>query len=117
MAEKAEETLTEPGKEVAIHLFKNNLDSAGNSFGCHENFLVRRDVPLQRYTDALIPFFVSRTLLTGSDGITTDHEVARFVLSPRAFHVWESVPSSPTRSRPMLITRDQQHADPEPNRR
>jgi len=117
MAEKAEETLTEPGKEVAIHLFKNNLDSAGNSFGCHENFLVRRDISLQRYTDTLIPFFVSRTLLTGSGGITTDDDGARFVLSPRAFHVWESVSSSTTRSRPMINSRDEPHADPELYRR
>src|SRR5690625_7643263 len=68
MAEKAEGTLTEPGKEVAIHLFKHNLDSAGNSFGCYENFLVRRDIQLQRYTDSVIPFYVSRTPLTYPDG-------------------------------------------------
>ena len=25
-----------------VYLFKNNTDSAGNSYGCHENYLVAR---------------------------------------------------------------------------
>lgn len=117
LAEEAEQALAQPGQPVAVHLFKNNLDSAGNSYGCHENYLVHRKIPLQRYTDALIPFFVSRTLLTGAGGIQTDSSGSRFVLSPRAFHVWESVSSSTTRSRPMINSRDEPHADPELYRR
>jgi len=117
MAEASETVLSEGDREVAVHLFKNNLDSAGNSFGCHENYLVRRKIPLQRYTDNLIPFFVSRTLLTGAGGIVADERGSRFVLSPRAFHVWEAVSSSTTRSRPMINSRDEPHADPELYRR
>ncbi len=117
MAEKAEDALSQPDKQVRIHLFKNNLDSAGNSFGCHENYLIRRKIPLERYTDALVPFLVSRTLLTGAGGIVTGTEGARFVLSPRAFHIWEAVSSSTTRSRPMINSRDEPHADPELYRR
>src|SRR5690625_3694162 len=117
MAEKAEEALSQPDKQVTIHLFKNNLDSAGNSFGCHENYLIRRRIPLERYTDVLVPFLVSRTLLTGSGGIVTGTDGARFVLSPRAFHIWEAVSSSTTRSRPMINSRDEPHADPELYRR
>lgn len=117
MAENAETALSEPDRAISVHLFKNNLDSAGNSFGCHENYLVRRKISLQRYTDNLIPFFVSRTLLTGAGGIVTDSRGSRFVLSPRAFHVWESISSSTTRSRPMINSRDEPHADPEQYRR
>src|SRR5690625_5112513 len=117
MAEKAEEALSQPDKHVTVHLFKNNLDSAGNSFGCHENYLIRRKIPLERYTDVLIAFLVSRALLAGSGGIVTGTEGARFVLSPRAFHIWEAVSSSTTRSRPMINSRDEPHADPELYRR
>ncbi|HLS04190.1 MAG TPA: Pup--protein ligase [Actinomycetales bacterium] len=117
MAEKAQAGLGDEESPVAVHLFKNNLDSEGNSLGCHENYLVRRKIPLQRYTDPLIPFLVSRTLLTGSGGIFTDSAGSRFVLSPRAFHVWEAVSSATTRSRPMINSRDEPHADPEHFRR
>ena len=38
---EAERRLREEGIAGDIHLFKNNTDSAGNSYGCHENFLRR----------------------------------------------------------------------------
>jgi proteasome accessory factor A len=34
--------LHEEGIAGDIYLFKNNTDSAGNSYGCHENYLVGR---------------------------------------------------------------------------
>lgn len=117
MAENSERVLQEQGSGVRVHLIKNNSDMAGNSFGAHENYLVHRGISLQRYTDVLIPFFVSRTLLTGSGGIVSTPKGARFVLSPRADHVWDSVSSSTTRSRPMINSRDEPHADPEKFRR
>lgn len=117
MAENSEQVLQEQGSGVRVHLIKNNSDTVGNSFGAHENYLVRREISLQRYTDVLIPFFVSRTLLTGSGGIVSTPEGSRFVLSPRADHVWDSVSSSTTRSRPMINSRDEPHADPEKFRR
>ena len=42
----AEERLREEGLSGDIFLFKNNTDSLGNTYGCHENFLMRRDVDL-----------------------------------------------------------------------
>ena len=36
----AEQRLREEGIRGDIYLFKNNTDSAGNSYGCHENYLV-----------------------------------------------------------------------------
>ena len=47
----AEQRLREEGIRGVIYLFKNNTDSAGNSYGCHENYLTsRRDDlgPLRR---------------------------------------------------------------------
>jgi hypothetical protein len=50
--------------------FKNNTDSTGNSYGCHENYLVSRDTPFPRLVEALIPFLVTRQIFTGAGKIT-----------------------------------------------
>ena len=42
---------------------------------------------------------------------------AEFSVSQRAEHIWESVSSATTRSRPIINTRDEPHADPERYRR
>src|SRR5690625_654516 len=62
----AQERLVADGIEGTIHLFKNNLDSAGNSFGCHENYLIRRRPNFAGMADALIPFLITRQILTGA---------------------------------------------------
>ena len=62
----AEERLAEEGIRGEIYLFKNNTDSAGNSYGCHENYLVSRQSDFQRMIDTLIPFFVSRQIWAGA---------------------------------------------------
>ena len=40
----AEQRLHDEGIAGEVYLFKNNTDSAGNSYGCHENYLVGRRV-------------------------------------------------------------------------
>src|SRR3972149_3681592 len=52
---QAEKRLREDGISGNILLFKNNTDSAGNSYGCHENYLVSRDVSFQRLAPAAAP--------------------------------------------------------------
>ena len=42
LANAAEERLQQEGVKGTVYLFKNNTDSAGNSYGCHENYLSRR---------------------------------------------------------------------------
>lgn len=113
----AQERLEEEGIEGQIHLFKNNTDSAGNSYGCHENYLVRRHGDFTRLSDALIPFFISRQVLTGAGKIMTVGKETKFCLSQRADHIWEAVSSATTRSRPIINTRDEPHADAELYRR
>ena len=50
LALKAQRKLRESyGAHATIHVFKNNVDSAGHAFGCHENYLVRRFVPLETH--------------------------------------------------------------------
>lgn len=96
------------GANATIHLYKNNVDSAGHSFGCHENYLVRRFVPLPVIKAQLLPFLITRQLFTGA-GRVTDHG---FEITQRANFLDEAVSSSTTRSRPMVNTRDEPHADP-----
>ncbi|MGJ3509267.1 Pup--protein ligase [Enemella sp. A6] len=114
----AEQQLAAEQITSRIHLFKNNVDSYGHSYGCHENYLVRRTGDFSRYADLLVPFLVSRTLLCGA-GLLAPDDRGRSVyqLSQRADHMWEAVSSATTRSRPMINTRDEPHADPERYRR
>ena len=62
----AEQRLAEEGVTGDIYLFKNNTDSAGNSYGCHENYLVGRHGEFSRLADVLIPFLVSRQIVVGA---------------------------------------------------
>lgn len=101
------------GRPVRIHLFKNNVDSAGHSFGCHENYLVRRFVSLDMVERELLPFLVTRQIFTGA-GRLTSHG---FELTQRSGFLDEAVSSATTRSRPMVNTRDEPHADPDEFRR
>ena len=113
----AQARLIEDGLPGTIHLFKNNTDSAGNSYGCHENYLVRRTGDFGKLADALIPFFITRQILTGAGKLLTIGNETRFCLSQRADHIWEAVSSATTRSRPIINTRDEPHADAELYRR
>ena len=105
------------GCRARIHLFKNNTDSAGNSYGCHENYLVRRQGDFSRLSDVLVPFLITRQILTGAGKVLTTPRGAVYCLSQRADHIWEAVSSATTRSRPIINTRDEPHADAEHYRR
>ena len=114
---EAEERLHEEGIAGEIYLFKNNTDSAGNSYGCHENYLVSREGEFSKFADVLIPFLVTRQILVGAGKITQTPRGALFAVSQRAEHIWEGVSSATTRSRPIINTRDEPHADAERYRR
>ena len=113
----AEERLIEEGIRGDIYLFKNNTDSAGNSYGCHENYLVGRRSDFQRTIDTLIPFFVSRQIYSGSGKLLQTARGTVYTLAQRAEHIWEGISSATTRSRPIINTRDEPHADAERYRR
>ncbi|HEX8973016.1 Pup--protein ligase [Oryzihumus sp.] len=113
----AEKRLEEEGIAGDVYLFKNNTDSAGNSYGCHENYLVGRHGEFQKLSDVLIPFLVSRQITCGAGKVTTTSRGATYCVSQRADHIWEGVSSATTRSRPIINTRDEPHADAEKFRR
>ncbi len=113
----AERRLREEGIAGDVYLFKNNTDSAGNSYGCHENYLVGRHGEFTRLADVLIPFLVSRQIICGAGKVLQTPRGAVFCVSQRAEHIWEGVSSATTRSRPIINTRDEPHADAERYRR
>ncbi|MGO0577890.1 Pup--protein ligase [Ornithinimicrobium panacihumi] len=117
LADDAERRLAEEGMEATVYILKNNVDSRGNSYGSHENYLIRRDGRLERTTDTLIPFLVTRQLVTGAGRLHVVGERATYLVSQRADHMWEDLSSATTRSRPIINTRDEPHADPERYRR
>ncbi|MGH2663624.1 MAG: Pup--protein ligase [Actinomycetota bacterium] len=113
----AEVRLHEEGISGDVFLFKNNTDSAGNSYGCHENYLVARHGEFARMAEVLIPFFVTRQVFAGAGKVLHGPRGAQYCLSQRAEHIWEGVSSATTRSRPIINTRDEPHADAERYRR
>lgn len=113
----AEERLTDEGIGGTIHTFKNNTDSVGNSYGCHENYLTSRSDDLRHYAEVLIPFLVSRQIYAGAGKVLPTARGPVYCVSQRAEHIWEGVSSATTRSRPIINTRDEPHADAERYRR
>ncbi|MCL4313771.1 MAG: proteasome accessory factor PafA2 [Actinobacteria bacterium] len=108
------------GEGIAV--YKNNSDGKGNSYGCHENYLMDRATPFSRIVRHVVPHFVSRQIFTGagklgSEGPGANDEVVRYQLSQRADFFEEEVGLETTVKRPIVNTRDEPHADPRRFRR
>ncbi len=89
--QSAEQRLREEGIRGVIYLFKNNTDSAGNSYGCHENYLTTRRDDFGHYAEVLIPFLVSRQIYAGAGKVLQTARGAMFCITQRAEHIWEGV--------------------------
>src|SRR6476469_2474594 len=113
----AQQRITEEGIAGEIYVFKNNTDSAVNSYVCHEDCLVGRHGEFQKLSDVLIPFLVSRQITCGAGKVTTTSRGATYCVSQRADHIWEGVSSATTRSRPIINSLDDAPADAEKYRR
>lgn len=124
LAQDAEKTLHKDGIQGQVYLFKNNVDSVGNSYGCHENYLVGRSMPLKALGKRLMPFLITRQLICGAGRIHHPNPVDKgesfplgYCIAQRSDHVWEGVSSATTRSRPIINTRDEPHANSHSYRR
>jgi proteasome accessory factor PafA2 len=125
--EKAGEDVMRRGAELAaqipgtqpIVLYKNNVDNKGASYGSHENYLMRRDVPFDQVVEHLTPFFATRQVFTGAGrvGQKQDGSVHAFQISQRADYFEVGVGLETTLKRPIINTRDEPHADPKKYRR
>ena len=113
----AQARLAEEGFVGTLYAYKNNTDSMGNTYGCHENFLVDRKLDFWRLAEQLIPFFVTRQIFCGAGKVFKAAGKTRFSISQRATHIHEASSSSTTSSRSIINTRDEPHADAERFRR
>ena len=107
-----------PGSRV--HVYKNNSDGKGNSYGTHENYLVDRAVPFARLAASLIPFFVTRQLYCGAGKVGCEEsgvDGIEYQIGQRADFMEAEVGLETTLKRPIVNTRDEPHADPERFRR
>ena len=113
----AEERLADEGIRGEIHIYKNNTDSAGNSYGCHENYLTSRTDDQTSLSDVVIHFLITRQIFAGAGKLLMTAKGPLFTIAQRAEHIWETASSATTRSRPIINTRDEPHADAEHYRR
>ena len=107
LSQQCDEALRNDGFTGSTYLFKNNVDSRGNSYGAHENYLISRELALKSFGQQLLPFLITRQLICGAGKIAGE----KFVISQRADQVWEGVSSATTRTRPIINTRDEPHGD------
>jgi proteasome accessory factor A len=108
------------GAEIVLH--KNNSDGKGNSYGCHENYLLAREVPFGRIVALITPHFVTRQVFCGSGKVGTEAPGVSsadvpFQLSQRADFFEEEVGLETTLKRPIVNTRDEPHCDSQKYRR
>jgi proteasome accessory factor A len=103
-------------------LYKNNTDFIGHSYGCHDNYLMRRDVPWDRIVRDVVPFLVTRQIFAGAGKMGVEGEDSAgqqgvFQIAQRSdfFSVLCSIDTM--NRRPLVNTRDEPHADNEKYRR
>jgi len=117
---RAAQALLPDGAEILCH--KNNSDGKGNSYGCHENYLVAREVPFARIVQQITPHFVTRQVVVGAGKVGCElpgasaHEIP-YQLSQRADFFEEEVGLETTLKRPIVNTRDEPHCDANKYRR
>ena len=113
----AEEKIREERIAGKLSIFKNNTDFVGNSYGCHENYLVDRDVDFYYLAEQLIPFLVTRQIYTGAGKVFQTQDGVHYCISQRAQHIYQKISGTTTNDRSIINTRDEPHADREKYRR
>ncbi len=105
-----------------VQLYKNNTDFLGHSYGCHDNYLMRRDVPWERIVAGALPFLLTRQIFAGAGKMGVESESAAnepgiFQISQRADFFSVLVSIDTMNRRPLVNTRDEPHADTSKYRR
>ena len=99
-----------------VRLYKNNTDFIGHSYGCHDNYLMRRDVPWNSIVAGVLPFLVTRQIFAGAGkmGLEAESSAGRpgvYQISQRADFFSVLVSIDTMNKRPLVNTRDEPHAD------
>ena len=102
--------------EQEVRLYKNNTDFSGHSYGCHDNYLMRREVSWDRIVAGILPFLVTRQIFAGAGKMGIEAESAAgqpgiYQISQRADFFAVLVSIDTMNRRPLINTRDEPHAD------
>ncbi|MCS5627407.1 MAG: proteasome accessory factor PafA2 family protein, partial [Planctomycetes bacterium] len=105
--------------EQNILIYKNNSDRKGNSYGCHENYLIDRRTPFKDIVAQLTPFLVTRQIYCGAGKVGSENRTApcAYQISQRADFFETEVALDTMVKRPIINTRDEPHADRDKYRR
>jgi proteasome accessory factor A len=100
-------------------IYKNNSDRKGNSYGCHENYLMDRRTSFKKVVEPLLPFFSTRQIWCGAGKVGSEsrNHPCDYQLSQRADFFETEVALDTMVKRPIVNTRDEPHADREKYRR
>lgn len=104
---------------VQMLIYKNNSDRKGNSYGCHENYLMDRRTSFKQIVEPLLPFFATRQVWCGAGKVGSENRAhpCHYQLSQRADFFETEVALDTMVKRPIVNTRDEPHADREKYRR
>src|SRR5688572_17920233 len=98
----AEEEMHREGFSGSIFICKNNVDIRGNTYGCHENYLIERKRRTSDESDFfkgiikhLLPFLVTRQILCGAGKVFSNGKL-KFQIAQRSDFIDEEVSSSTT---------------------
>ena len=99
-----------------IVVYKDNSDGKGNSYGCHENYLMDRGTPFGQIVSHATAHFITRQIYTGSGKVGceipgVDPESIPYQITQRADFFEEEVGLETTLKRPIINTRDEPHAN------
>jgi proteasome accessory factor PafA2 len=102
--------------EQEVRLYKNNTDFSGHSYGCHDNYLMDREVSWDRIVAGILPFLVTRQIFAGAGKMGIEAESAAgqpgvYQISQRADFFAVLVSIDTMNRRPLINTRDEPHAD------
>jgi Pup amidohydrolase len=99
-----------------VRLYKNNTDFFGHSYGCHDNYLMKREVPWDRIVGAILPFLITRQIFAGAGKMGIEAESGSgqpgvYQISQRADFFSVVVSIDTMNRRPLINTRDEPHVD------
>ncbi len=108
--------------EQELRLYKNNTDFVGHSYGCHDNYLMSRDLSWNRIVSGVLPFLITRQIFAGAGKMGVEAESAAgqpglYQISQRADFFSVLVSIDTMNKRPLVNTRDEPHADTSKYRR
>ncbi|MFC2172647.1 proteasome accessory factor PafA2 family protein [Acidobacteriota bacterium] len=113
LAQLAEVEMHREGFTGQIFLCKNNVDIRGNTYGCHENYLIERKKSSADEGDFfkslikhLMPFLVTRQIFLGAGKVYSGGRLS-FQISQRSDFIDEEVSSSTTSKRGIINLKDE----------